>query len=146
YRESPMFWLRRAYLAARKALDEGLHEHQLTGSQFEVLRQVLMEDGVEQRTLQERLRIASPTLTGLVDGLAARGLVRREAAQEDGRVKRLVATPAGRAINDSIGQKAAAVEEQLLSGFTPAERLLLREWLQRMAQNLGAAPDEACAP
>ena len=140
-----MFWLKRAYLATRKALDEGLVEHHLTGSQFEVLRQVLQQDGIEQRALQERLQIASATLTGLVDGLVTRGLVRREVTSGDARVKALYATEAGHAINEAIGQKAALVEAQLLGGFTPAERSLLREWLQRMTENLGPVTDDSCS-
>lgn len=140
-----MFWLKRAYLAARKAMDEGLQEHNLTGSQFEVLQQVLLQDGIEQRSLQDRLKISSATLTGLVDGLVSRDLVRRELKAGDARVKQLFVTPQGLAINTAIGQKAIVIEQQLLAGFSAAERVLLREWLQRMTTNLGAVHDDACS-
>lgn len=144
YLESPMFLLKRAYLAARKALDEGLQEHHLTGSQFEVLRHVLREDGLEQRLLQERLRVSSATVTGLVDGLVQRSLVQRVQHAEDARVKLLFATDQGRAIEESIRQKAAQVEEQLMAGFSTGEQELLKEWLRRMAANLGSAADLDC--
>lgn len=144
YLQSPMFWLKRAYLAARKALDEGLNEHGLTGSQFEVLRHVLREDGIEQRTLQERLQIASATLTRLVDGLVARHLVVRVIGAEDARVKQLYATVQGRALEEAMGRKAAGVEAQMLAGLSPEERAVLRGLLQRVTGNLGAGAEHDC--
>ena len=53
-------------------------------------------------------------------------------------------TPQGLAINAAIGQKAVQVEQHLLEGFSPAERILLREWLQRMTNNLGPVHEDIC--
>jgi len=50
----------------RNAIDDELHWHDLTGAQSEVLRHLWHHDQLEQRTLQERLGITSPTLTGIV--------------------------------------------------------------------------------
>lgn len=141
YLQSPMFWLKRAYLSARKALDEGLNEHNLTGSQFEVLQHVLNEDGLEQRTLQDRLQIASATLTRLVDGLVSHGLVVRLVGADDARVKQLYATSQGRALEEDVRRKVAALEEQMLSGFSAAERALIQEYLRRLTANIGSEPD-----
>ena len=43
----------------------------------------------------ERLAVAKPTITAVVDGLVERGLVTREAVAGDRRSLRLVCTPAG---------------------------------------------------
>lgn len=142
YHDSMMFWIKRTYLSARKALDQALQEHGLTGSQFELLRHVLEQDGIDQRALQERLQISSPSITGLVDALVSRGLVKRMADAEDGRVKRLFITRQGQELGNDVHRKAAGVEARILAGFSPAERALAKEFFARMVSNLGLAVDD----
>ena len=144
YRDNPMFWLRRAALAMRKAVDEELHMHGLTGAQFEVLRQLWEHDRLELRALQERLGITSPTLTGIVDGMVGRGLVRREISVEDARVKQLCLTQHGQSLNEQICLAIEQAHLRLLAGFTPAEATLLKDWLQRIVVNAGDS-DHGCA-
>ncbi len=142
YRDNPMFWLRRASLAMRKAVDEELHSHGLTGAQFEVLRQLWEQDRLELRSLQERLGITSPTLTGIVDGLVGRGLVQREVSLEDARVKQLCLTAHGQSLNEQICEAIEQAHLRLLAGFSPAEATLLKDWLQRIVANAGGGDDD----
>jgi DNA-binding MarR family transcriptional regulator len=137
YRENPIFWLRRASLAMRKAVDEELQTHGLTGAQFEVLRQLWQHDQLELRSLQQRLGITSPTLTGIVDGLVGRGLVERRLSLEDARVKQLCLTPQGQSMNERICAAIGQVNARLLAGFSPAEAALLKDWLRRIVVNAG---------
>ena len=144
YRDNPMFWLRRASLAMRKAVDEELYTHGLTGAQFEVLRQLWERDRRELRSLQERLGITSPTLTGIVDGLVSRGLVQREVSLEDARVKELCLTAHGQSLNEQICEAIEQAHLRLLAGFSPAEATLLKDWLQRIVANAGDS-DDTCS-
>jgi DNA-binding MarR family transcriptional regulator len=141
YRDNPIFWLRRAALAMRKASDDELHRHDLTGAQSEVLQHLWRQDRLEQRTLQERLGVTSPTLTGIVDGLVERGLVERRLSPEDARVKVLYLTPQGQAMYEEICAAIQRVHTRLLAGFSPAEAALLKDWLQRIVVNSGVAGD-----
>lgn len=143
YRNNPIFWLRRASLAMRKAMDEELHTHGLTGAQFEVLRQLWEHDRLELRSLQQRLGITSPTLTGIVDGLVERGMVERQTSLEDARVKQLYLTAQGQSMHGEICAAIERVNVRLLAGFSPAEATLLRDWLQRIVTNAGGA-DDSC--
>ena len=138
YRDNPMFWLRRASLAMRKAVDEELHTHGLTGAQFEVLRQLWEHDRLELRSLQERLGITSPTLTGIVEGL-----VERQVIPEDARVKQLCLTAHGQSLNEQICEAIEQAHARLLAGFSPAEATLLKDWLQRIVANAGDS-DHSC--
>ncbi len=144
YLDSPLFWLRRAVLAMRKAIDEELHSHDLSGAQFEVLRHLWQQDQQEQRTLQERLGVTPPTLTGIIDCLVERDLVARQASAEDARVKVLSLTSAGQSIEGELGAAMERVQERLLAGFSPSEAALLKDWLRRIAANMGMG-DDACA-
>jgi DNA-binding MarR family transcriptional regulator len=143
YRDNPIFWLRRASLAMRKAVDDELHSHGLTGAQFEVLRQLWQHDRLEMRMLQQRLGITSPTLTGIVDGLVGRGMVERRLSPEDARVRQLFLTPQGQSMHKAICTAIEQAHLRLLAGFSPAEATLLKDWLQRIVANAGVAGD-AC--
>jgi len=137
YQASMIYWVKRAYLTARKSMDRSLSEFNLTASQFELLRHVLDQDGIELRILQERLHISSATITRLVDGLVGRGLVRRVINAEDARVKELYVTVHGRELGQDVHARAAKIEAQMVSGFSPAELLLAKEFYARMVSNLG---------
>jgi DNA-binding MarR family transcriptional regulator len=136
--------VKRVHLAIRRAFDEALSAHGITGPQADVLRFVSFQAGVEQRAIQERLGITSATLTGIVDGLVERELVERRLSVEDARVKQLFLTPAGCALSKGLCGLVGEVEARLLEGFSAAERALLRDWLRRMAQNVGVGGAEGC--
>jgi MarR family transcriptional regulator for hemolysin len=135
---------KRIHLGARRAFDEALAEHGLTGPQAELIGQICMSDGIEQRAIQERLGITSPTLTGIVDGLVERELVERRVSPDDARVKQLFLTPHGREVGASLPLTQQQVAARVLSGFSTAECSLLKDWLGRVAANLDAHDDGPC--
>jgi MarR family transcriptional regulator, transcriptional regulator for hemolysin len=93
--------------------------------------------------LQEGLGVTSPTLTGVVDTLVERRLVERRLSPEDARVRQLFLLADGRALEQEMGSAIERVQARLLEGFSGAEQALLRDWLRRMALNLGAT-GEGC--
>ena len=97
-------------LAARK-LERATGD--LTLAQYRVL--ALVAAGDERSSLvAERLAVAKPTITAVVDGLVERGCLTREAVAGDRRSLRLVVTPTGRtALADVEESMAAAVADVL---------------------------------
>ena len=84
----------RALTLAARALERAAAARDLTLAQFRVL--ALIAAGDERSTLlAERLAVAKPTITAVVDGLVDRGLVAREAVVGDRRSIRVALTPAG---------------------------------------------------
>src|SRR5436305_12556482 len=79
----------------RKRAGASLGELDLTFAQAHMLR--LLEPGkpLPMSALAERLLCDASNVTGLADRLEARGLVRRESAEGDRRVKALTITPDG---------------------------------------------------
>ena len=64
-----------------------------------------LRDGVTSPVLiARRLRVNRAVVTGLLDRMEQRGLVRREADPGDRRRQRIVMTPAGAAASDAISQ------------------------------------------
>jgi DNA-binding MarR family transcriptional regulator len=69
-------------------------------SQFRVL--AVVADGDERASrLAERLSVARPTITAVVDGLVERGLLSRSTATDDRRATRIGITRAGRRALDA---------------------------------------------
>ncbi|MEO1288943.1 MAG: MarR family winged helix-turn-helix transcriptional regulator [Chloroflexota bacterium] len=67
------------------------------------------------------------------------GYLERQISPDDARVKVLVLTDAGLALQDKISHLYQQMVEQLLDDVSPAERLLLAELLQKLIQNIEVA-------
>ena len=84
----------RALALAARALERAAAARDLTLAQFRIL--ALIAAGDERSSmLAERLAVAKPTITAVVDGLVERGFVGREAVAGDRRSIRVALTPAG---------------------------------------------------
>jgi DNA-binding MarR family transcriptional regulator len=84
----------RALALAARALERALAACDLTLAQYRVL--ALVAAGDERSSLlADRLAVAKPTITAVVDGLAERGYVERGTVHGDRRSIRLVLTGAG---------------------------------------------------
>jgi len=133
----PVLNLKRTYIQMRKMLDDRLSEYNLTTSQFEVLGHVSHAGEMEQQQLQRCSGITSATLTGILDRLEERNLLERKPGMTDGRAKIVAITPAGGELATKLVDLMHQFEDDMLTGFSTAERALLADWLQRIAENLG---------
>jgi DNA-binding MarR family transcriptional regulator len=96
----------RALTLAARALERAAAARDLTLAQFRVL--ALIAAGDERSSLlAERLAVAKPTITAVVDGLVDRTLVAREAVAGDRRSIRVALTPAGVAALQAAEQEMA---------------------------------------
>jgi MarR family transcriptional regulator for hemolysin len=96
--------------AWRVALERRLKAHGLTTAGWNALAAVA--DSAEppsQRELARRLGVDGATLVTTLDRLVAGGLVRRDAAPGDRRVKRIGLTPAGADVTAQVRADAAAL-------------------------------------
>jgi DNA-binding MarR family transcriptional regulator len=106
--------------------------------EYDVLFQVSLAPGgaMRMRDLNEQILLSQPSLSRMVDRLAARGLVRRLAAPEDGRGVVVELTDAGAALQREVGRRHVRSIRRYVGGaLTPAE---LAE-LSRIARKLRAA-------
>ena len=121
---SRLFWEMRPRML-RIAAEFGLSPPQLFA-----LRSLNPEQPVPMRALAQALHCDSSNVTGLIDGLAAQGLVERHEAEHDRRMRMLVVTERGSEIRDRL----AEVMQQLppaLAGLSAADQQLLRDILKR---------------
>ncbi|WP_110515134.1 MarR family winged helix-turn-helix transcriptional regulator [Herpetosiphon llansteffanensis] len=133
----PIRYLKLSYILMRKSLDEELSAYHLTTSQFEILGYLYGEDQLEQQQLQQYSGVTPATLTGILDKLEQRDLLRRSLSHDDGRAKMVGLTTAGQELVGQLINVFHSFEAKMLQGFSAAERALFTDWLQRVAANLG---------
>ena len=82
----------RLFVSQRGRVPQVAAEFELSPMQAHVLRLLEPEQPLPMRTLARKLCCDASNVTGIVDRLEERGLVRRDAAPGDRRVKMLVVT------------------------------------------------------
>jgi MarR family transcriptional regulator, organic hydroperoxide resistance regulator len=115
---------------------EMLDPHGLTPFHWLVLCCLWEQDGLPTSHLGDRLCQVGGTLTGVIDRMEERGLVRRERDPEDRRVLRIWLTESGRQFETVLPLLSAELRERALKGLSPAERQLFSEWIDRIIANL----------
>ena len=140
----PVLHLKRTYIIMRKSFDDRLSVHNLTTSQFEIMGYLYQTDGLAQSQLQQCTGITSATLTGLLDKLRDRGYITRQPSVHDRRAKVVVLTAEGDDICTQLIDLMHQFENDMLKGFSEAEKALFTDWLQRAAQNLGDSEFDGC--
>lgn len=103
--------------------------HGLTSTQAKVLAQ--LDGPLPMRGLAALLVCDASNVTGIVDRLEARGLVRREPAPADRRVKNVVATDEGREIIRRVREEMQATRGAL-DTLDAAESATLYALLERL--------------
>src|SRR5947209_15090516 len=110
--------------------------HELTGVQAKLLG-VVADRPVPMNQIATVLKCEPSNITGLVDRLAARGLVTRQPSPTDRRVKLVAATPVGAEVSGKIWANLDFAAEPL-AALTDDERRTLRDLLRRIRDGVTA--------
>jgi DNA-binding MarR family transcriptional regulator len=100
-------------------------EFGLSPPQLFALRSLDPEQPVPMRALARALHCDSSNVTGLVDGLAAQGLVERRESERDRRVRMLVVTERGAEVRTRLQEAIHEVPEPLAALSEDDQRALL---------------------
>ena len=119
------FFSQRADLPALAA------EFDLSPVQCHVLRLIEPGQPVPMGRIAETLACDASNVTGLVDRLEARGLVRRQPSEEDRRVKALDLTPTGARLRAVVLERMTKPPDTL-SRLSPSEQRSLARILRRL--------------
>lgn len=130
-------WFRLLRLQTRleAAISMRLKRLNLSVPQCDVLTTLTEREGVRQQELARRLYVTKGNISGLLDRLAASGLVERRSIPGDRRSHAIFLTPAGR----SLAQNAIAVQSEFVAetlGRLPASDLAQFEELLIAARDL----------
>lgn len=119
--------------------------HDLTPVQFAALATIARQPGEDQRTLARTIGFDTSTIGGVIDRLERRGLVQRNPAPEDRRVRRLTLTADGAALLQQVMPGMQRAQKRMLAPLPAAERAeFMRMLALLVTANNGAsrAPSE----
>lgn len=120
----------------RRELELAATQHDITATQFQVLRRLWSGEGMNAQNLAREAHLDAATMTGVLDRLEAKGLVRRVRHESDRRAVRVVLTEEGRALEKPLMAIVKKINHHALLGFTPDEREILFSMLDRVERNL----------
>lgn len=115
-----------------RAMDRALARHGLALGQFALLMAVLEQDALIQTELGTIFGMPAWKISRYLDGLAAAGLITREADPASRRAHRIHATEAARALAPRLRAEAEAVNAALLASLAPAQRETLVALLRQV--------------
>jgi MarR family transcriptional regulator, organic hydroperoxide resistance regulator len=132
------FWIHRVYQASRNEMYRAFREHgeDVTPEQWAVLIRLWEEDGVTQGALSDATFRDAPTMSRIVAGMEARGLLARRADPSDGRVRRVHLTRAGRALERKLVPVVEDIVARMVAGIDERALVTTRAALRRMFDNL----------
>jgi long-chain acyl-CoA synthetase len=114
------------------ALAELPADQVLSLPQYRLLGHLAEAAGAVSSALAGRLQVSRPSITAIVDGLEARGLVERRACHDDRRRVELHLTPAGlaalRTADDAAAARLEGIADRLGADERPAAEAGLAAW------------------
>jgi MarR family transcriptional regulator, organic hydroperoxide resistance regulator len=119
-----------------RRFQEKLEPFGLTPFHWIVLCCLWQDDGLATSSIGEKLQQVGGTLTGVLDRMAERGLIRRERDAHDRRIWRIWLTDAGRQLQDLLPPIAVEIREIALNGISYEERSQLSDLIDRIVANL----------
>ncbi|MEM9285288.1 MAG: MarR family winged helix-turn-helix transcriptional regulator [Pseudomonadota bacterium] len=128
--------LQKAHTALFRAADHALKTHiGLTTSQQAVLFSLTKKDGAPISQIADQLHMGYSSLTGLVDRMEAKGLLRRQQSESDARSVHVFIEDKGRAIVTSTKPFTKGLNAALLEPFSSEEQAVIEKFLHHVAAN-----------
>jgi DNA-binding MarR family transcriptional regulator len=124
----------RFYYAQRSHLPTVSWELDLSPAQCHLLHVLEPERPMPMGKLAQSLACDASNVTGLVDRLESRGLLRRAPSSEDRRVKVLELTPAGAKLRAQLLDKVTTAPPASLERLTPAQQRELAKILAKLLE------------
>ena len=126
----------------RRGVELRMAAHGLTDAQWKPLWLLQSGQATTANELARLMDVDAGAITRLVDRLEAKGLLERLRSAADRRVVHLRLTDAGVAASAEVPHVLAAVNNDLLQGFSEADWKQLRKLLERLSANAHALTPE----
>ena len=120
----------------RRNYDRQLKNFGLTPCQFDVLLSLWGEDGIVLSELGRRVSRDSPTITGVVDRMEKKMLVKRTRDDSDRRVVKVVLTPKGKNMQEQLSTTKKRILEKITTNLSLQEINQLGILLDKMMKNV----------
>lgn len=144
--ESVGCWICLTNQSLRRAVASRLADEAITIRQWEVLACIALKGGeLSQVELADMLGIEAPTLVGVLARMERDGWLARVSCSEDRRKKLIRPTEKAEAVWERMVTCCHEVRERATQGFTREELQLLKQFTERIRENLNVPCDVALA-
>lgn len=119
-------------------LDLNLEQNGITRSEFSVLSALArVERPLRASEVVSITMLSGASITKITDTLVARGLLKRQKSERDGRVVLLALTDVGRDVVDQQMPRRLADDKAMIAGLTSGEQDTLASLLRKVCAALG---------
>ena len=122
--------------ALRRKYDRQLKDFGLTPCQFEVLMILWEEEGIFLSELGRRVSRDGPTITGVVDRMENKMLVKRKRDTHDRRAVRVVLTSKSKGMKEQLSATKKRVLQKIAKNLSSKEIASLESVLAKMMKNM----------
>lgn len=127
----------------RKRFEQNVRGTGLTRAQWQVLKEIYVQEGLNQGALAELLEVEPITVGRLVDRLEQAGLIERRPHPTDRRAWSLYLLPAAHPLLDTLKVIAGETRAELLQGMDDTEIDEAMRLFAKMKDNLVAIMSDA---
>ncbi len=124
------------YKAMHRSIAELLAKEDLTQPQFIALRVLSRKGAMLMCKISEEMLVTPANVTGIIDRLEHKGLVKRVARQGDRRATIIELTTEGRAVQERVAVRYSEMMRRALQGFTTEEQETLRGLLAKLQREM----------
>lgn len=124
-----------------QAMTAALDKMELTAAQGHIMGYLThRKEPPCPRDVEEAFQLSHPTVSGILSRLEQKGFLQLRPDPGDRRCKRIYVQPKGQECHQTMYQTILDNEAQLVQGFTPEEKALFADFLQRAITNMGGSP------
>ena len=126
------------YKTLLRESEELLSTEGITRAQFQALRCVA-KGPIPMKDISEKMFVTRANITGLVDKLESKGLVKRTGHQRDRRATIIRLTPKGISVQERVASKYREFMHDSLKALTEEEQKNLRNSLLKLQEGMSKA-------
>lgn len=121
----------------RRRLDSFSAKSGISGSQGRVLHFILAQtEDVFQRDVEQEFYMRPPSASELLKMMEKNGLIRRESAAKDARLKKIIVTEKAAALVGQVVPDLEELERDLTKGIKPEQLQVFFQVIEQMSRNL----------
>lgn len=126
-----LYLLKRCYSASKARLDEIARVHDLTTGDYTMLSFLKRFEPCSAAQLSREQKITPQAATQQVAQLRNKGMVTSQENEANRRISLITMTELGRSCLAAMSAEARLVEEEMMTGFSPAERETILSFLEQ---------------
>jgi len=120
----------------RRFYEYQMKKYNITPPQFEVLISLWSEDGLVLSELSKRLSRDGPTITGIIDRMEKKELVRRERSTRDRRIIQVYLSEKALEMKEALVHLQQTAGSDIINDFTQEDLKMLESLLSKLLANI----------